>query len=252
MFHGEATDVKGVTHTIKFISVDDVNEKGISCATLNYDYANRTALVQSVGDFDNCVLCANRKFEYKVGQIMILILISICKDNPNIDFIELTDNTYLACMKTYKQDPTIEWDNTFMKHSGLNLKYISTLMKGVTYYAKYGFIPKEDYDIKVLEHNKKIFAKKKLLNTINVDQMVRSTITNKKALDIYEKYIVPSVTQLNNKPVCYFIKELFNINPDPYTKSVVCYILEKIHYSLYDKLGYKAYGPAVFIKDLNE
>ena len=252
LVHGEATDIKGHTHSIKFVSVDDINEKSLNCAVLNFDYQQKTAFVQSVGDFDNCVLCANRKFEYKVGQIMMLIMISICKRDPNIDFIELTDNTFLACMKTYKPNPSIEWDDTFVKHSGLNLKYISTLIKGETYYAKYGFVPKDLYDVDVLKHNVKIFAKKKLLNTIDIDKLVRSKITNKKALVVYEKYIVPLINKFNDKPACYFIKEFFNVNPDPYTKSVICYILEKIHYSLYDELEYKPYGPSVFIKYLND
>jgi hypothetical protein len=248
LIHVDATDIKGNTHTIKFISVDDINEDGIGCAIINFDYEKKTALIQSIGNYNNCVLCADRKLEYKVGQILMCIIIKLCRDKSNIDFIELNDMSTLSCMKTYKVTPNIEWDATYKKHCTLNLKIISTLLHGVPYYYKYGFIPTEKPDIKILEHNQKIFAKKPILYSINIDMIIKDNISDKKVLSIYKKYITPLITKLNNKPVCEFIREFMNINPDPYKKSVLCFILCEIYCIIYDVMDYKTYKNTTFIK----
>jgi hypothetical protein len=252
LIHGDATDIKGHTHSIKFISVDDINESSIGCAIVNFDYDIRTAYIRSIGDYNNCILCVDRKFEYKVGQILMAIIINICYDKPNIDYIELLDLSILNCMKTYKPDSTIEWNKSLQTHDTLNLKVISTLIKGEPYYSKYGFEPKDDDAIIVYKHNKKVFKKGQLLNTINVDKIIRKKIIDKKYIDIYIKYIIPLIEQNNNKPVCEFIKKIFEINPDPYTKSVICYIISKIYGIIYDLLDYKTYKNALFIKSLKD
>lgn len=41
LIHKDATDIKGKTHTIKFVSLDDIHENSIGCATLNYDYEKK-------------------------------------------------------------------------------------------------------------------------------------------------------------------------------------------------------------------
>ena len=43
-----------------------------------------------------------------------------------------------------------------------------------------------------------------------------------------------------------------NINPDPYTKSVLCFILCEIYCIIYDVMDYKTYKNTTFIKSLND
>ena len=253
LVHGDSTDIKGKTHTIKFISVDDINEQSIMCAILNFDYERKIASIQSIGDYNNCLLCANRKEEYKVGQMLMIIIINICLEKkPKIKYIELKDNSTFRCMKTYP-DQEIEWKSSYQHHHSLILRIIKTLTTGEPYYCKYGFKPKTDYDIEVYNHNKKIFNKQQLLNTININsinKLVLKNINNEKHIKIYKKYIIPLIDECKNKPVNIFIKKLFEINPDPYTKSVVCFIIETIYINIYDLLEYKHYSKAVFIKKL--
>ena len=47
------------------------------CAILNFDYERKIASIQSIGDYNNCLLCANRKEEYKVGQMLMIIIIKL-------------------------------------------------------------------------------------------------------------------------------------------------------------------------------
>jgi hypothetical protein len=250
LVHGDSTDIKGKTHTIKFVSVDDINEQSIMCAILNFDYTLKTASIQSVGNYNNCLLCANRSQKYKVGQMLMIIIINICLDKkPKIKYIELKDNSTLRCMETYP-DQDIPWKNTYQHHNALLLRIIKTLTTGEPYYCKYGFKPKTDDDIDVYNHNKKIFNKQQLLNTIKINELILNNISNEKHIKIYKKYIIPIINECNNKSVNIFIRKLFEINPDIYTKSVVCFIIEKIYIKIYDLLGYKRYSEAVFIKKL--
>ena len=299
LVHGDSTDIKGKTHTIKFVSVDDINEQTIMCAILNFDYERKIVSIQSIGDYNNCLLCANRKEEYKVGEMLMIIIINICLDKkPKIKYIELKDNSTLSCMvsdaslmlgtppdcrsslrsyrnqaKTYP-DQDIEWKSSYQHHHSLILRIIKTLTTGEPYYCKYGFKPKTDDDIEVYNHNKKIFNKQQLLNTIKINELILNNISNEKHIKIYKKYIIPIINECDNKPVNIFIKKLFGImrlsvppdtaglssaqvllkageiNLDPYTKSVVCFIIEKIYIKIYDLLGYKRYLEAVFIKKL--
>jgi hypothetical protein len=250
LVHGDSTDIKGKTHTIKFVSVDDINEQSIMCAILNFDYERKIVSIQSIGDYNNCLLCANRKQDYKIGEMLMIIIINICLDKkPKIKYIELKDNSTLSCMKTYP-DQDIEWKNSYQHHHSLILRIIKTLATGEPYYCKYGFKPKTDDDIEVYNHNKKIFNKQQLLNTININELILNNISNEKHIKIYKKYIIPIINEFDNKPVNIFIKKLFEINQDPYIKSVVCFIIEKIYIKIYDLLGYKRYLEAVFIKKL--
>ena len=209
--------------------------------------------------------------------MLMIIIINICLDKkPKIKDIELKDNSTFRCMKTYP-DQEIEWKSSYQHHHSLILRIIKTLTTGEPYYCKYGFKPKTDYDIEVYNHNKKIFIKIQLLNTININsinKLVLKNINNEKHIKIYKKYIIPLIDECKNKPVNIFIKKLFGImrlsvppdtaglssaqvllkageiNLDPYTKSVVCFIIEKIYIKIYDLLGYKRYLEAVFIKKL--
>ncbi len=86
----------------------------------------------------------------------------------------------------------------------------------------------------------------------NIDTIVEDNITDKKALNIYKKYVSLIITKLNNKPVCDFIRGFMNINPDPYTKSVLCFILCEIYGTIYDVMNYKTYKNCIFIKSIND
>jgi hypothetical protein len=140
LVHGDSTDIKGKTHTIKFISIDDLNEKSLFCAILNFDYELKIAYLQGIGDYINCVLCANRLNEYKVAQILMNIILHLCKEKkPKIKYIELQDNSTLKCMKTYKPNPNLEWNNQYQNHDSMLLNILRTLQFGEPYYLKYGF-----------------------------------------------------------------------------------------------------------------
>jgi hypothetical protein len=249
LIHGDATDIKGKTHTIKFISVNYDNEESLTCAILNFDYVKKIAHVHSIGDYNNCALCEDRKQKYKIGQVLMIIIISICiSKKPLIKTIQLQDNSVLSCMKTYKED--IEWDISFQKHESLNLLILRTIMHGQPYYCKYGFEPNNSDDKFVYNHNIDIFNKKIKLNTININDMILKYIKNDKHKEVYDKYIVNLIYEYQNKPVSEFIIKLLQINPDPYSKSIICYFLSKIYVKIFTQLNYKIYPHALFSKSI--
>ena len=88
------------------------------------------------------------------------------------------------------------------------------------------------------------------MNTIDINNIITKRITDEKHIKIYKKYIIPLINDYASKPVCKFISMLFEINPDPYTKSVICYIIEQIYIDIYNAVGYQKYSNFVFIKQL--
>lgn len=72
----------------------------------------------------------------------MLMILTLCKEKKNIKTIELTDISTFNCFNTFnKKDEYIE-NSQYKMHDNFDLKILSTLLKGVPYYCKYGFEPK--------------------------------------------------------------------------------------------------------------
>lgn len=216
MIHGDSTDIKGKTHTIKFVSLDDIHENSIACVILNFDYEEKTAHIQSLGDYGNCVFCPSKNVNFKNGQILMGIVIRICEEKDNIDKIELTDISKFNCFNTFNKEYEYNINQKYHLHDNFDLSILSTLLKGVPYYYKYGFEPKYNENIKTLKHIKKIL--KKYLDELKL-------IFDK---EMYEKYkniitifLVLIIEKYKNHSISEFIKKIININPDNQNDKII-------------------------------
>ncbi len=259
LIHGDSTDTKGKNHTIKFVSLDDLHENSIGCATLNYDYEKKTAYVQSIGDYGNCVFCASKNVNFRIGQILMLMIISLCLEKKNITKIELSDISKFNCLNTYnKNNGEYITNSKYKLHDNFNLMIISTLMKGVPYYSKYGFEPKYDEDKKVLVHNIKIFNKKIKLSEID---LINYILNNKNNLDrnipiekyelVMDKIIIPEIKKYENNSVDKFIYSILNINPENIDEKIIlCNIILLFYKYVFNKMKYQEFNKKIFVKNL--
>ena len=261
IIHGDATDIKGKTHTIKFVSLDDIYENSIGCAILNFDYEKKTAFIQSIGDYGNCVFCPTKNINFKVGQILMMMIISLCREKKNIDKIELSDNSTFNCFNTFNKKDEYIVNYKYKMHDNLDLKIISTLLKGVPYYYKYGFKPKFEEDKKILKNNILIFEKKIKLNTLNLKNNIEKyllelkIISNKehynKYMEIINKYLIPTIDKYNNKEVSEFIYAILNTNPnDINDKIILCNIIISFYKNIFNDMNYQNFKNKIFIKKL--
>ena len=85
-----------------------------------------------------------------------------------------------------------------------------------------------------------------------MDGFIKNKIENPEYVEVYEKIIKPIVINYidNDKTVAEFMLKLFDINTDQYTKSVICFIIEKIYLKMYKVLGYQNYQTHLFVKKL--
>lgn len=93
------------------------------CGILIIDEDKKDATIQSINNYKDCLICTTNKGEFKIGEILMQIMIGICANN-NVEKIGLTDNSYLECA-----------------NEKIPLIYLRTLTKGMPYYSKFGFPP---------------------------------------------------------------------------------------------------------------
>ena len=261
MIHGDSTDIKGKTHTIKFVSLDDIHENSIACVILNFDYKEKTAYIQSLGDFGNCVFCPTKNVNFKNGQILMGIIIRICEEKDNIDKIELTDISKFNCFNTFNKEYEYNINQKYHLHDNFDLSILSTLLKGVPYYYKYGFEPKYNEDIKTLKHNKQLFKNNIKLNKINIKGILKIYLDELKLIfdkEMYEKYkniitifLVPIIEKYKNHSISEFIKKIININPDNQNdKIILCNVILSFYKKIFNSIGYIEFKKKVYIKNL--
>ena len=160
------------------------------------------------------------------------ILIELVKTNEvfsHIKIIELQDNSIKKCYGI-----------------GLQLKYLRTITDGIPYYAKFGFLPNNEYNSNVYLYNKNKHINNCTLKNEDIDELFTSVKEKYKNLyEHYKKYL--RVFVINNKKIdiCEFIRKLIDtenskIFPSSEKKSS-CELVAEILYPLYKKLGYEEY-----------
>ena len=162
-----------------------MHENSIVCAIVNFDYEKKTAFIQSMGDTGNCVFCPSKNINFKVGQILIAMIITLCQEKKNINKIELTDISKFNCFNTFNKKDEYIVNPNYRIHDNFDLKIISTLLKGVPYYDKYDFKPKLNEDKEILKHNKKIFELKIKLNTLNLKNNIQKYLDDLKIISLW-------------------------------------------------------------------
>lgn len=196
------------------------------CAVLLFNSKTKTANIRSLSKRDYCVKCKDK--DYKVGDILVKILLNFCKDR-GIENIQLLDNSY-----------TMINDNSF------SLLILRILTHGKTYYNKYKFYQIDDHRRKdvIYKHNKALF-KKLLIKDVFLSKLVR---------DYYDPNIMKIDKKLEER-VNSFIDNIFKNNNLLLGEFILKYInsysdiFENIYMDLYNLAGYKQYKSNIFLKN---
>ena len=136
-----------------------INEGIRGCGLILIDNKTHHANIQSVSDYSECIVCDNPNIKYKVGAIIMQIMIYECKQ-LKIKKITLEDNS-----KKYFSGCSIE------------LNYYRTMAQGMPYYTKFGFKHITPLKVRNNETNwntKPIITKSKIIKLFdnNVDKLI--------------------------------------------------------------------------------
>ena len=97
-YHTSKIELIGNNHKkMDFLSIDGINNY---CATLIYDKPEygTTMVLNGIFNGEDCIKCMKSGIEYKVGDILMQIIINLVKEKPNfahIKTIELKDNSII-------------------------------------------------------------------------------------------------------------------------------------------------------------
>lgn len=147
-----------------------LNEGINGCGLILIDKERKEANIQSVSDYSDCVSCKNPDLKYKVGAIMMQIIIHECK-KLKVRKITLEDNSKKS-----------------FTGSSIELLYYRTMAQGTPYYSKFGF--KNSIPLKVRENENIWKQKPKIKKNKLIEILINNTpIHEKKLIDLFKKIL---------------------------------------------------------------
>ena len=220
-----------------FLNIDE-SQFYCGCLLYNTKKSGKTILrIEGILNGEDCIKCVDKKHKYKVGNILMQIIIELVKSSKefsHITEIELSDTS----IKKYNG-------------LGLGLKYLRTITNGEPYYAKYGFRPNTEYDIDIFRFNRRNYRlNKKILNK-ELFEIITDAKLDKQTNEVYKKYLYNYIKSNNEIDPKIYLTELINlINYKNITENEKKYIwnfVYSIYQNLYNKLGYKNYRDKIWI-----
>ena len=150
-----------------------VNEGIDGCGLILINNETHEANIQSVSDYEDCIICENPPVEYKVGAVLMQIIIHECK-------------------KLKIRKITLE-DNSIKKFTGCSIEliYYRTMSQGTPYYSKFGFKSSSLLKVRSNEKNwkeKPQITKNKLIELLKKNTTKRETNLVELFKKILEKY----------------------------------------------------------------
>jgi hypothetical protein len=169
----------------------------------------------------------------KKGGSLVLIalkLIDMIKDNYKLKYVMLTDNSAKYCKNKHR----------------IELHKMLTLTTGITWYAKYGFVPKEEFYNKQFQQNKKRMDNILLKDVANMKKYLiyghkksKSEIDISKLIKFYE-----SELEVDNYKLKDFLSKLLQ------RFDKICDIFYYFYQELYQELHLHNIGGIVYIKEI--
>ena len=174
---------KSKDNSINEVYLITINDGTTGCGLILIDNKMNQANIQSVADYSDCIKCDNPNIKYKVGAIMIHIMIEECK-KLNVKKITLEDNS-----------------KKYFSGSSIELIYYRTIAQGTPYYSKFGF-----------KHTTPL----KVRNNQN-NWLTNPTITKNKIKKIFNK----DIKDIEDNEVNSKIIKLFYKIVDKYTDNII-------------------------------
>jgi hypothetical protein len=163
---------------------------------------DKIAIIQDVVNMEHCVLDENMKDIKKRGEVIIRMMIKVCK-KLKLDKIQLSDNSYHPCGNGDRID----------------LIEARTLTDGYPYYVKFGFIPPDKENINILRRNYNKMEKLKT-SDINFNKITKDKST---------------INYVENNPDDKLKKTMKYLMYDN------CKKFHKIYKKIYNKIGLEKY-----------
>ena len=239
-YHIESYNLDDNEKRLCFLNIDETADY---CTCLLYSSkssGNNILRIEGIFNGSDCVKCENPQYKFKVGDILMLIILRLVSKSSvfsHIKQIELSDTSQLKC-------------NNF----GLQLKYLKTITDGKPFYAKYGFRPSSNYDLDIFRFNRENYKLNKQITNKQIFQIITEIKLEKDIYQIYKKYFFPYIANtpiidskifLNN--MIEFVK-LNNLSND--TAKLICDFISKIYKKIYFILGYKKYDSNIWIVNI--
>ena len=152
---GVSVDSKKQEYSLKLITIDGYE----GCGTILYNLIDKKANITNVYSAKDCIFTKDPTIKYKVGDILMQIMIFTCQQ-LKIKNIELTDNS-----------------NYPFTGEGIKLSIFRTMTKGEPYYLKFGF--KNVFDQQKINENKVLYKKKPKLEVSAILKIIKKNINDK-------------------------------------------------------------------------
>jgi hypothetical protein len=217
--------------TKKQISFMNLNETNDNCMFLFFDTQNskeNTLYIQSISNQEDCIKSEDKNHVYKVGDILMQIIIQLVKENKlfsHIKQIELTDISKKMCYGI-----------------GLDLKYLRTITHGIPFYSKYGFRPKNEEDYDIFKYNRNNYKLNRTITNTELFKIIKDSKVNDN--NSYKKYFYDYIKNNNiiNPKILLIemIKLMNNIN-NATEKKEICNFINKTYKEIFKILRYKEY-----------
>lgn len=138
-------------HYICFVNMEEISH---NCLCFTYSSKHTNLTLNDINSSEDCVQCNDKKHKFKIGDILMQIFLQFIKCNKkfsHVKTIELQDNSTKKCYGY-----------------GILLKYLRTITNGIPYYAKFGFRPLNNIDIKTFQYNRELYKKDITLETNDI------------------------------------------------------------------------------------
>jgi hypothetical protein len=219
-------DNTDVDNKRKEITIVNLKNENIGCGILIIDKQLNEGYIQNVSNYKSCLKCIEKNNNFKVGDTIMQILLILARKNK-LKKLKLKDNSQLSC-------------------NNINIPLISlrTMTKGEPYYCKYGFTPIEKSEKNIYKHNSKIFNKNPTIDKNILLKILSNKRFSPELLNFIKKNIITELKDAHIN-ISYFIKLLITkiIN---FNNTEACILLNKIHFKIFDIVGYELYSIKTF------
>lgn len=223
---------------ISFMNLTETHDNCVFLFFDNNESEDNTLYIQAIMNQDDCIKSEDKNDVYKVGDILMQIIIQLVKKDKSLSHIkqiELSDTSKKMCYNI-----------------GIELLYLRTITHGIPFYAKYGFIPEYDIDRDTFRYNRNNF---KLNKTITNDELFKiiekvKINKNKKTNNVYKKYFynyIKNTNIINPKILLTDMIKVMNNTNDVSEKKEICNIVDSIYKNIYRILGYEDYRKKIWI-----
>ena len=219
---------------ISFLNITETDENCMFLFFDTQDSKDNTLYIQSISNQEDCIKSEDKNHVYKVGDILMQIIIQLVKENKlfsHIKQIELTDISKKMCYGI-----------------GLELKYLRTITHGTPYYSKYGFRPKNEVDYETFRYNRNNYKLNKSITNTELFKIIKdSKVNDNKSYKKYFYDYIKSNKIINPKIILIEMIKLINNTNDVNEKKEICNFVEAIYDIIYNILGYKNYRKSKWI-----